>query len=105
VGQLARGRHHELGIGADRAREVRHPVDLVTGTETGDPDAGLLDDPGDVPAEHERRGPEQRPRPDRIEVSTGLTPTAWTRTSTSVGKASGRSISAMPRTSGPPKVC
>ena len=62
VGQLARGCHHELGISTDRAREVRHPVHLVTGTKPRDPGPGLLHDPRDVPAEHERRVPEQRPR-------------------------------------------
>src|SRR4051794_22525420 len=42
--------------------------------------------------------------PDRMDVSTGLTPTAWTRTNTSVGSGCGRSTSAIARTSGPPKV-
>src|SRR5205807_104373 len=42
------------------------------------------------------------PLPVRVFQSTGLTPAAWTRTSTSVGSGSGCGISASCRTSGPP---
>jgi hypothetical protein len=43
-------------------------------------------------------------RPDRTTASTGFTPTARTRTSTSVGNGTGRFTSANSSTSGPPKV-
>lgn len=42
------------------------------------------------------------PWPARVFQSTGLTPAAWTRTSTSVGRGSGRATSSGVRTSGPP---
>ncbi len=45
-----------------------------------------------------------RPWPALVLVSTGFTPAACTRTSTSVGPGSGRSVRVIRRTSGPPKV-
>jgi hypothetical protein len=43
--------------------------------------------------------------PDRTAASTGFTPTARTRTSTSVGNGTGRCTSVNSSTSGPPKAC
>jgi hypothetical protein len=60
--QLPRGCGDELRVAAAGAWERRHPVHLVAGAEPGDTDPDRLDDPGDVPPEHERWLTEQRPR-------------------------------------------
>jgi hypothetical protein len=60
AGQLAGGCGDVLGVGARGAREERHAVDLVTHLEAVDAGHDGLDDPGDVPAEHEGWWTEQR---------------------------------------------
>ena len=65
AGELPRRHGHEFGVSPAFAGKERHPVNLVAHVESGDARNDLLDHPGDVPAEDERRRTDQRqgPRP------------------------------------------
>ncbi len=104
AGEVAPGRCDELGVGACRMGEAGHAEHLVARGEERHPEAGLLDDAGDVETQHGRsRVAGVLPAGSGLPVS-GVHPGGVYADEDFGRLGTGRSISINLSTSGPPPV-